>query len=59
MGKMLKFFTCYQIDFGEYNSDKGRGSGGATGSPHHLVLQALDKFYPYRYKDGLTPDQLR
>ncbi|KDR17120.1 hypothetical protein L798_08377, partial [Zootermopsis nevadensis] len=48
-----------QIDFGEYNSDKGRGSGGATGSPHHLVLQALDKFYPYRYKDGLTPDQLR
>ncbi|XP_033611575.1 uncharacterized protein CG43867 isoform X4 [Cryptotermes secundus] len=48
-----------QIDFGEYNADKGRGSGGVAGSLHHLVLQALDKFYPYRYKDGLTPDQLR
>ncbi|KAJ8869628.1 hypothetical protein PR048_028621 [Dryococelus australis] len=48
-----------QIDFGEYNSDKGRGSGGVGGNPHHHVLQALDKFYPYRYKDGLSPDELR
>nr|CAD7456720.1 unnamed protein product [Timema tahoe] len=48
-----------QIDYGEYNPDKGRGSGGVGGNPHHHVLQALDKFYPYRYKDGLTPDELR
>ncbi|XP_067011816.2 uncharacterized protein CG43867 [Anabrus simplex] len=48
-----------QIDFGEYNSDKGRGSGGVSGNPHHQVLQALDKFYPYRYKDGLTQDELK
>ncbi|XP_063217815.1 uncharacterized protein CG43867 isoform X3 [Bacillus rossius redtenbacheri] len=47
-----------QIDFGEYNSEKGRGSGGVGGNPHQ-VLQALDKFYPYRYKDGLSPDELR
>lgn len=46
-----------QIDFGEYNHDKGRGSG--PGNPHHLVLQALDKFYPVRYRTNITADQLR
>lgn len=45
-----------QIDVGEYNPDKGRGSGG--NSAHH-VLQALDKFYPYRYRDGLTQEGLK
>ncbi|KAJ1528437.1 hypothetical protein ONE63_006849 [Megalurothrips usitatus] len=48
-----------QIDLGEYNPDKGRGSGGAAGHPQHQVLQALDKFYPYRYRDGLTQDGLK
>ncbi|XP_078038338.1 uncharacterized protein CG43867 isoform X4 [Augochlora pura] len=47
-----------QIDFGEYNNDKARGSGPGS-NPHHLVLQALDKFYPVRYRTNITTDQLR
>ncbi|XP_029175584.1 uncharacterized protein CG43867 isoform X2 [Nylanderia fulva] len=47
-----------QIDFGEYNNDKARGSGPGS-NPHHLVLQALDKFYPIRYRSNITADQLR
>ncbi|XP_015126235.1 uncharacterized protein CG43867 isoform X7 [Diachasma alloeum] len=47
-----------QIDFGEYNNDKARGSGQGS-NPNHLVLQALDKFYPVRYRSNITPDQLR
>ncbi|XP_014285092.1 uncharacterized protein CG43867 isoform X4 [Halyomorpha halys] len=46
-----------QIDFGEYHADKGRGSGG--GMRDLQVIQALDKFYPYRYRDMLTPDLLK
>lgn len=46
-----------QIDFGEYNSEKGRGSGGGQG--HNCVLAALDKFYPYRYRDVLSPEGLK
>ncbi|XP_071857307.1 uncharacterized protein CG43867 isoform X7 [Bombus fervidus] len=47
-----------QIDFGEYNNDKARGSGPGC-NPHHLVLQALDKFYPIRYRTNITAEQLR
>ncbi|KOC70571.1 Uncharacterized protein WH47_03587 [Habropoda laboriosa] len=47
-----------QIDFGEYNNDKARGSGPGS-NPHHLVLQALDKFYPGRYRTNITAEQLR
>ncbi|KAK9307011.1 hypothetical protein QLX08_002604 [Tetragonisca angustula] len=47
-----------QIDFGEYNNDKARGSGPGS-NPHHLVLQALDKFYPVRYRTNITSEQLR
>ncbi|XP_058805864.1 uncharacterized protein CG43867 isoform X3 [Phymastichus coffea] len=47
-----------QIDFGEYNAEKARGSGPGS-NPHHLVLQALDKFYPVRYRSNITADQLR
>ncbi|XP_039294127.1 uncharacterized protein CG43867-like [Nilaparvata lugens] len=46
-----------QIDFGDYNVEKGRGSGGS--SRDLQVLQALDKFYPYRYRDNLAPDTLK
>ncbi|XP_065213244.1 uncharacterized protein CG43867 isoform X3 [Planococcus citri] len=53
-----------QIDFGEFNSEKGRGSGsGGAGSSSNskdlMILQAVDKFYPYRYRDGLSPDSLK
>ncbi|KAI4474850.1 hypothetical protein M0804_014638 [Polistes exclamans] len=47
-----------QIDFGEYNNDKARGSGPGS-NPHHLVYQALDKFFPIRYRINITGDQLR
>nr|XP_018897764.1 PREDICTED: uncharacterized protein CG43867 isoform X3 [Bemisia tabaci] len=46
-----------QIDFGEYNCDKGRGSGAMARDL--IVLQALDKFYPYRYRDGLSSEALK
>ncbi|XP_062716229.1 uncharacterized protein CG43867 isoform X6 [Aedes albopictus] len=38
-----------QIDMGDYAADKSKTSS----------LQALDKFYPYRYRDALTPDGLK
>ena len=47
-----------QIDYGEYNTEKARGSGHSH-NPHHLVLQALDKFYPFKYRLNISPDQLR
>ncbi|XP_044579177.1 uncharacterized protein CG43867 isoform X4 [Cotesia glomerata] len=47
-----------QIDFGEYNNDKIRGSGPAN-NPSHLILQALDKFFPIRYRSNISTDQLR
>ncbi|KAK0096586.1 hypothetical protein PV326_005047 [Microctonus aethiopoides] len=47
-----------QIDFGEYNIDKSRGSGPGN-NPNHFVLQVLDKFYPIRYRSNITSNQLR
>ncbi|XP_065095489.1 uncharacterized protein CG43867 isoform X7 [Ochlerotatus camptorhynchus] len=38
-----------QIDMGDYAADKSKTSS----------LQALDKFYPYRYRDALTADGLK
>lgn len=49
--------SCEQIDFGEYHAEKARGSGGNVRDLQ--VLQALDKFYPYRYRDGLAADTLK
>uniref|UniRef100_A0A0K8SBC0 Pleckstrin y domain-containing family H member 1 n=1 Tax=Lygus hesperus TaxID=30085 RepID=A0A0K8SBC0_LYGHE len=46
-----------QIDFGEDHAEKARGSGGNVRDLQ--VLQALDKFYPYRYRDGLASDTLK
>lgn len=42
-----------QIDIGDYSTDKSRGSSVSAS------LQALDKFYPYRYRDALTAEQLK
>ncbi|XP_034943606.1 uncharacterized protein CG43867 isoform X3 [Chelonus insularis] len=47
-----------QIDFGEYNNDKVRGSGPSN-NPNHFILQALDKFFPLRYRSNITTEQLR
>ncbi|XP_055606387.1 uncharacterized protein CG43867-like isoform X10 [Uranotaenia lowii] len=38
-----------QIDMGDFTADKSKTSS----------LQAVDKFYPYRYRDALTPDGLK
>lgn len=43
-----------QIDMGDYSHEKSRGSDNAK-----VGLQALDKFYPYRYRNALSPDQLK
>lgn len=52
-----------QIDIGDYSStDKGRNTGGGGSSTNTAIsasLQALDKFYPYRYRDAMTPEQLK
>lgn len=41
-----------QIDLGDYISDKNRMTTS-------ISLQVIDKFYPYRYRDGLTLDELK
>jgi pleckstrin homology domain-containing family H len=38
-----------QIDFSDFVPEKSRAS----------ALQAIDKFYPYRYRDALTPEGLK
>jgi hypothetical protein len=58
---------CFSDRLGEFNSEKGRGSGGTggygtgstTNSKDLMILQAVDKFYPYRYRDGLSPEALK
>ncbi|XP_036339230.1 uncharacterized protein CG43867 isoform X4 [Rhagoletis pomonella] len=42
-----------QIDMGDYSHEKSRGTGSNVG------LKALDKFYPYRYRDALSAEQLK
>lgn len=41
-----------QIELGDYATDKAR-------TPQAMALQAVDKFYPYRYRDGLSTDELK
>ena len=38
-----------QIDMGDYSIEKSKGTS----------LQAIDKFYPYRYRDVLSPEGLK
>ncbi|XP_055841558.1 uncharacterized protein CG43867 isoform X4 [Episyrphus balteatus] len=44
-----------QIDMGDYSLEKSRGSGNMN----NASLKALDKFYPYRYRDALSSEQLK
>lgn len=44
-----------QIDMGDYSLEKSRGSGNLN----NAGLKALDKFYPYRYRDALSAQQLK
>lgn len=43
-----------QIDMGDYTLEKFRGSANGPTS-----LQALDKFYPYRYRDACTAEAVK
>lgn len=43
----------FQIDHGELENDKS-----GAGSKELLILQALDRFYPYKYRDSLTQEEL-
>lgn len=40
-----------QIEFGDYNGDKIRGSSGPPTNPQHQLQQVIEKFYPQRYRD--------
>lgn len=41
-----------QIELGDFSIDKSR-------VPQPIALQAVDKFYPYRYRDSLSTDELK
>ncbi|XP_031629061.1 uncharacterized protein CG43867 isoform X3 [Contarinia nasturtii] len=41
-----------QIDMSDYVTEKNRMTTS-------ISLQVIDKFYPYRYRDGLTSDELK
>ncbi|NXQ93669.1 PKHH1 protein, partial [Sagittarius serpentarius] len=49
-----------QVEYGDLDRP-GSSSPGATSQPkmQHLLHQVLDKFYPKRYKQNITPEQLR
>ncbi|XP_059223827.1 uncharacterized protein CG43867 isoform X4 [Stomoxys calcitrans] len=42
-----------QIDMGDYSHEKSKSATTNVG------IKALDKFYPYRYRDALNPEQLK
>lgn len=48
-----------QIDGGDYNAERGRGSGGSSGHLHQGAMQALERFIPRRYKDGISQEELK
>ena len=48
-----------QIDSGDYNPDRARGSGGSGGHIHQGAMQALERFIPRRYKDGISQEELK
>ncbi|XP_052638354.1 pleckstrin homology domain-containing family H member 1 isoform X2 [Harpia harpyja] len=49
-----------QVEYGDLDRP-GSSSPGGTSQPkmQHLLHQVLDKFYPKRYKQNITPEQLR
>ena len=46
-----------QIDSGDYNPERGRGSGGSSGHNHQGSMQALERFIPKRYKDAISSQE--
>ncbi|KAK8407690.1 hypothetical protein O3P69_002325 [Scylla paramamosain] len=47
-----------QIDMGEVNSERSRGSGSSGPSTAH-VQQAFNKFYPARYREDLSDEDTK
>lgn len=47
--------VCFQIDMGEVNSERSRGSGSSGPSAAH-THQAFSKFYPARYREDLAEE---
>ncbi|EEB20222.1 conserved hypothetical protein [Pediculus humanus corporis] len=42
-----------QIEYGEYSIERSQGRSG------NLLHQAVNDFYPYRYRDGLSPQKMK
>ncbi|XP_062432688.1 pleckstrin homology domain-containing family H member 1 [Rhea pennata] len=49
-----------QVEYGDLDRPVSSSPGGTSQSKmQHLLHQVLDKFYPKRYKQSITPEQLR
>lgn len=48
-----------QIDAGDYNPERGRGSGGSSGHLNQGAMQALERFMPRRYREGASQEELK
>uniref|UniRef100_T1J612 PH domain-containing protein n=1 Tax=Strigamia maritima TaxID=126957 RepID=T1J612_STRMM len=48
-----------QIEFGDYNAEKSRGSGGTPANTQHQSQQAMDRFYPQRYRESMSTEELK
>ncbi|XP_064000004.1 pleckstrin homology domain-containing family H member 1 [Pogoniulus pusillus] len=49
-----------QVEYGDLDRPGSSSPGGTSPSKmQHLLQQVLDKFYPKRYKQNITPEQLR
>ncbi|NXS54837.1 PKHH1 protein, partial [Brachypteracias leptosomus] len=49
-----------QVEYGDLDRPGASSPGGTSPSKtQHLLHQVLDKFYPKRYKQNITPEQLR
>uniref|UniRef100_A0A663E1Z1 Pleckstrin homology, MyTH4 and FERM domain containing H1 n=1 Tax=Aquila chrysaetos chrysaetos TaxID=223781 RepID=A0A663E1Z1_AQUCH len=49
-----------QVEYGDLDRPGSSSPGGTSQSKmQHLLHQVLDKFYPKRYKQNITPEQLR
>ncbi|XP_074680515.1 pleckstrin homology domain-containing family H member 1 [Strix aluco] len=49
-----------QVEYGDLDRPGSSSPGGTSQSKmQHLLHQVLDKFYPKRYKQNMTPEQLR
>ncbi|XP_022255009.1 uncharacterized protein CG43867-like [Limulus polyphemus] len=48
-----------QIEFGDFDSEKVRGSGAPHGDSVHQLKQVAERFFPHRYKETMTEKQLQ